>query len=133
MCIRDRAEDSPGNETGKSGTNGGHAQGFHPVQDAVLQGDLFLDVYKRQGHQFSIRAGIRVHIENLVGIRGGNHEPAIDEMCIRDSPNADDGYAGASDDLTAGQSTFMVEMSEVADIVKHATKNLSLIHISQNA
>ncbi|MBE6852927.1 MAG: DNA mismatch repair protein MutS [Ruminococcus sp.] len=28
---------------------------------------------------------------------------------------------GASDDLTAGQSTFMVEMSEVADILKHAT------------
>ena len=30
---------------------------------------------------------------------------------------------GASDDLTAGQSTFMVEMSEVAEIVRHATKN----------
>ncbi len=29
---------------------------------------------------------------------------------------------GASDDLTAGQSTFMVEMSEVADILKHATR-----------
>ena len=34
---------------------------------------------------------------------------------------------GASDDLTAGQSTFMVEMSEVADIVKHATKNSIVI------
>lgn len=34
---------------------------------------------------------------------------------------------GASDDLTAGQSTFMVEMSEVADILKHATKNSLLI------
>lgn len=33
---------------------------------------------------------------------------------------------GASDDLTAGQSTFMVEMSEVADIVKHATKTALL-------
>ncbi len=30
---------------------------------------------------------------------------------------------GASDDLSAGQSTFMVEMSEVADILKNATKN----------
>ncbi|MBR1863473.1 MAG: DNA mismatch repair protein MutS [Ruminococcus sp.] len=34
---------------------------------------------------------------------------------------------GASDDLTAGQSTFMVEMSEVADIVKHATPNSLVI------
>ena len=34
---------------------------------------------------------------------------------------------GASDDLTAGQSTFMVEMAEVADIVKHATKNSLVI------
>ncbi|MGN0691876.1 MAG: DNA mismatch repair protein MutS [Oscillospiraceae bacterium] len=30
---------------------------------------------------------------------------------------------GASDDLTAGQSTFMVEMSEVANILKHATRD----------
>ena len=42
LRFRIKAEDSPGNETGKSRTNGGHAQGFPPVQDAVLQGDLFL-------------------------------------------------------------------------------------------
>ncbi|MCD8094891.1 MAG: DNA mismatch repair protein MutS [Ruminococcus sp.] len=34
---------------------------------------------------------------------------------------------GASDDLTSGQSTFMVEMSEVADIVKHATRQSLVI------
>lgn len=34
---------------------------------------------------------------------------------------------GASDDLTAGQSTFMVEMAEVADIVKNATSDSLLI------
>lgn len=34
---------------------------------------------------------------------------------------------GASDDLSAGQSTFMIEMSEVADILKHATKNSLVI------
>ncbi len=34
---------------------------------------------------------------------------------------------GASDDLTAGQSTFMVEMSEVAEIVKNATPNSLVI------
>lgn len=34
---------------------------------------------------------------------------------------------GASDDLAAGQSTFMVEMSEVAQILTNATKNSLLI------
>ncbi len=34
---------------------------------------------------------------------------------------------GASDDLTSGQSTFMVEMHEVSDILKYATKNSLVI------
>lgn len=34
---------------------------------------------------------------------------------------------GASDDLSAGQSTFMIEMSEVADILKNATQNSLII------
>jgi DNA mismatch repair protein MutS len=34
---------------------------------------------------------------------------------------------GASDDLASGQSTFMVEMSEVASILKHATSRSLLI------
>lgn len=34
---------------------------------------------------------------------------------------------GASDDLAGGRSTFMVEMTEVADILKNATKNSLLI------
>ena len=34
---------------------------------------------------------------------------------------------GASDDLSAGQSTFMVEMTEVSDILKHATSRSLLI------
>ncbi|MGN0596610.1 MAG: DNA mismatch repair protein MutS [Ruminiclostridium sp.] len=34
---------------------------------------------------------------------------------------------GASDDLTAGQSTFMVEMNEVADILKNATSQSLVI------
>ncbi len=34
---------------------------------------------------------------------------------------------GASDDLTSGQSTFMVEMNEVSEILKNATKNSLVI------
>ena len=34
---------------------------------------------------------------------------------------------GASDDLAAGQSTFMVEMTEVAEILQHATKRSLVI------
>ena len=34
---------------------------------------------------------------------------------------------GAHDDLATGQSTFLVEMNEVADILKHATKNSLVI------
>ena len=34
---------------------------------------------------------------------------------------------GASDDLASGQSTFMVEMNEVANILRNATSNSLLV------
>ena len=36
---------------------------------------------------------------------------------------------GASDNLAGGESTFLVEMNEAANILNNATENLSLIHI----
>ena len=46
------------------------------------------------------------------------------DLCILDGVYT---RVGASDDLTSGQSTFMVEMSEVADILQNATENSLLI------
>lgn len=46
------------------------------------------------------------------------------DMCIVDRIFT---RVGASDDLASGQSTFMVEMSEVSNILKYATKNSLVI------
>ncbi len=51
--------------------------------------------------------------------------PAVSaNLCIVDAVFT---RVGASDDLASGQSTFMLEMSEVATIVKNATRNSLLI------
>ena len=55
----------------------------------------------------------------------GSYVPAKSaNICIVDAIYT---RVGASDDLASGQSTFMVEMSEVADIIKNATKDSLII------
>lgn len=55
----------------------------------------------------------------------GSFVPAeMADLCICDAVFT---RVGASDDLTTGQSTFMVEMNEVAGIIKNATKNSLII------
>lgn len=55
----------------------------------------------------------------------GSYVPAKQaNICIVDAIYT---RVGASDDLASGQSTFMVEMSEVADIIKNATKDSLII------
>lgn len=46
------------------------------------------------------------------------------DMCVVDRVFT---RVGASDDLAGGQSTFMVEMSEVSNILRHSTKNSLVI------
>ena len=53
-----------------------------------------------------------------------NYESVAGKMCIRDRIFT---RVGASDDLAGGQSTFMVEMSEVSNILRHATSASLLI------
>ena len=55
----------------------------------------------------------------------GSYVPAEDaDICISDRIFT---RVGASDDLAAGQSTFMVEMTEVANILRNATKRSLVI------
>ena len=56
----------------------------------------------------------------------GSFVPASDaDMCIMDRVFT---RVGASDDLASGQSTFMLEMTEVANILNNATKNSLVIY-----
>ena len=112
-------------------------EGRHPVVERVLKDSLFVpnDTYmgERENRVAIITgpnmAGKSTYMRQVALItlmaQIGSFVPAraarigvVDRIFTR---------IGASDDLSAGQSTFMVEMTEVADILKHATGRSLLI------
>ena len=111
--------------------------GRHPVVERMLKDSLFVPNDTSLGdadHQVSIitgpnMAGKSTYMRQVALIvlmaQIGSFVPArsarlgiVDRVFTR---------IGASDDLASGQSTFMVEMSEVANILKYATPKSLLI------
>ncbi|MBE6977439.1 MAG: DNA mismatch repair protein MutS [Ruminococcaceae bacterium] len=111
--------------------------GRHPVVECMLKDSLFVPNDTHLGakdHQVSIitgpnMAGKSTYMRQVALIvlmaQIGSFVPArsatigiVDRIFTR---------IGASDDLASGQSTFMVEMSEVANILKYATNRSLLI------
>lgn len=107
--------------------------GRHPVVELMLEDELFVpnDAYlDLTANRMAIITG-----PNMSGKSTYMRQVALITLMAQIGSFVPADYAkisvvdqiftrvGASDDLTAGQSTFMVEMSEVADIIKHATKN----------
>lgn len=111
--------------------------GRHPVVEQMIQNDMFIanDTYlDNQKHCISIitgpnMAGKSTYMRQTALIvlmaQIGSFVPAkkanigvVDRIFTR---------VGASDDLASGQSTFMVEMNEVANILRNATPNSLLV------
>ena len=111
--------------------------GRHPVVEQVLKGNMFVpnDTHMNgNSNLLSIITGpnmagkstymrqvalicLMAQIGSFVPAKSA-HLGVVDRVFTR---------IGASDDLAAGQSTFMVEMSEVAEILKNATNRSLLI------
>ena len=111
--------------------------GRHPVIEKILPSGEFVDndtYLDKEDNRFSIitgpnMAGKSTYMRQVVLItlmaQCGSFVPAtfarlgvVDKIFTR---------IGASDDLSMGQSTFMVEMMEVATILKEATQNSLVI------
>ena len=112
-------------------------EGRHPVVEQMMRDDLFIanDTYLDNGnHRLSVITG-----PNMAGKSTYMRQAAL--ICLMaqmgsfvPAKSADIGICdrvftrvGASDDLASGQSTFMVEMTEVANILRNATRNSLLI------
>ncbi|MDE6103426.1 MAG: DNA mismatch repair protein MutS, partial [Oscillospiraceae bacterium] len=111
--------------------------GRHPVVELMLSDEIFVpnDIYlDTKGSRMSVITG-----PNMSGKSTYMRQTALITLMAQMGCFVPASYAkisvvdriftrvGASDDLTAGQSTFMVEMSEVSDILKFATKNSLVI------
>ncbi|MDY2938554.1 MAG: DNA mismatch repair protein MutS [Fusicatenibacter sp.] len=111
--------------------------GRHPVVEKMIPNDMFIanDTYLDNGeHKVAVitgpnMAGKSTYMRQTALIvlmaQIGSFVPAakanigiVDRIFTR---------VGASDDLASGQSTFMVEMTEVANILRNATSNSLLI------
>jgi len=110
--------------------------GLHPVVEKMMRDDLFVsnDTYlDNSKNRVSIitgpnMAGKSTYMRQTALIvlmaQIGSFVPAEEAsigICDRIFTRV-----GASDDLASGQSTFMVEMTEVANILRNATKNSPL-------
>lgn len=111
--------------------------GRHPVVERILKDNLFIPndtVLDNGENRVSIITG-----PNMAGKSTYMRQVALITIMAQigsfvPAASAHIGVAdrvftrvGASDDLASGQSTFMVEMSEVAEILKNATKSSLLI------
>lgn len=112
-------------------------RGRHPVVEKMLANDSFVsnDTYLDKGDKrISIITG-----PNMAGKSTYMRQTALIVLMVQigsfvPAESANIGIVdriftrvGASDDLASGQSTFMVEMTEVANILRNATKDSLLI------
>ena len=111
--------------------------GRHPVVEKMIDNDMFIanDTFLDNGnHCIAVITG-----PNMAGKSTYMRQTALIVLmaqigCFVPAKSANIGLVdriftrvGASDDLASGQSTFMVEMNEVANILRNATSNSLLI------
>lgn len=111
-------------------------EGRHPVVEKMLQGEFISNDTVLDGRKNAIAiitgpnmAGKSTYMRQVALIclmaQIGSFVPAASaDLCVVDRIFT---RVGASDDLGSGQSTFMVEMNEVANILRNATSNSLLI------
>ncbi len=112
-------------------------EGRHPVVEQMIQNDMFIanDTHlDNQKHCIAVITG-----PNMAGKSTYMRQVALIVLLTQigsfvPARKADVGIVdriftrvGASDDLASGQSTFMVEMNEVANILRNATPNSLLV------